>query len=83
MQDNVSGGEKQKIGLARALYSDRNTFILDEPYSALDQQSLSRVEQSILSDSQRTVITISHAQSENKEIYNKILKIEKGKLIQQ
>lgn len=82
LQNNVSGGEKQKIGLARVLYSCRNTFILDEPYSALDQQSLLGVERSILSDPQRTVITISHVRSENQEMYNKILVIENGKLIQ-
>ncbi|XP_078067708.1 ATP-binding cassette sub-family C member 5-like isoform X2 [Mustelus asterias] len=33
---NLSGGQRQRISLARALYSDRNTFLLDDPLSAVD-----------------------------------------------
>ncbi|XP_048461284.1 ATP-binding cassette sub-family C member 5-like [Rhincodon typus] len=33
---NLSGGQRQRISLARALYSDRDTFLLDDPLSAVD-----------------------------------------------
>ncbi|XP_072361423.1 ATP-binding cassette sub-family C member 5-like [Scyliorhinus torazame] len=33
---NLSGGQRQRISLARAIYSNRNTFLLDDPLSAVD-----------------------------------------------
>lgn len=74
VHQNVSGGEKQKIELARALYSGRPVLILDEPYSALDQKSLLDIERDILMDPKKTVITISHTgKNENDALYNRHL----------
>jgi len=33
---NLSGGQKQRIQLARALYQDADTYLLDDPFSAVD-----------------------------------------------
>ena len=35
---NVSGGQKQRISIARAVYSEADTFLLDDPLSALDSK---------------------------------------------
>lgn len=33
---NMSGGQKQRIQLARAVYNDADTYLLDDPFSAVD-----------------------------------------------
>ena len=40
---NISGGEKQRIALARAIYSDSDIIVLDEPTSALDEDNMSNL----------------------------------------
>ncbi len=60
----ISGGEKQKIALARALYRDAPLVILDEPTSALDplaEQDIYRRFNEMVSD--KTAIFISHRMS--------------------
>lgn len=79
-KDNISSGEKQKIGIARAMYSEENIFVMDEPYSTLDQKSLLQIEKHILDNPEQTVITISHFKNENSNLYNKVLTLENGKI---
>ena len=82
IRQNVSGGEKQKVELARAVYSKRPVMILDEPYSALDHKSAVDVEQLVLSDPEKTVITISHSvPEENRKLYGRRLVLEGGRQI--
>lgn len=59
----LSGGEAQKIAIARALYKDADLLILDEPSSSLDPESEYNLNQSIkryVKESNKTVIFISH-----------------------
>ena len=57
----ISGGERQRIGIARALYHDPTVLILDEATSALDNRTEREVVDSILALSPtKTVIIIAH-----------------------
>lgn len=58
---DLSGGERQKIAIIRALYKDSPVLILDEPTSALDPVAESEVYQKFAEMSQRkTTVFISH-----------------------
>lgn len=79
----ISGGEAQKLALARALYKDAPFVILDEPTSALDPISEFEIYQrfnSFVGD--KTAIYISHRLSSCR-FCNNILVFDNGQIIQQ
>ena len=58
---NISGGQKQKIGIARALYHDPAILIYDEPTSAMDTESEENLTETIFNQGKiKTLIIISH-----------------------
>lgn len=75
----LSGGEKQRIGLARALYGDPALIVLDEPNSNLDDLGEIALTQAIvrLRQLRKTVILISHRPSIIRET-NKLLVLREG-----
>src|SRR5664279_1704129 len=59
---NLSGGQRQKLGIARALYRDPVILFLDEATSALDPDSEQKVIETLrwFSESNKTIIMIAH-----------------------
>jgi len=79
----LSGGEEQKIAIARSLYKDAKIFIFDEPTAALDPIS----EKKILSlynkiSKNNTSVIISHRMS-TASLCNHILVLKNGKIIEE
>jgi ATP-binding cassette subfamily C exporter for protease/lipase len=75
----LSGGEKQRLGLARALYGEPSVIVLDEPNSNLDDIGEIALTQAIirLRQMRKTVILISHRPSIIRET-NKLLVLRDG-----
>lgn len=56
-----SGGERQRIGLARVLLEDSSIIVLDEPTSALDSESESYIQKALAAlHGKKTIIVIAH-----------------------
>lgn len=63
---NLSGGERKRICLARALLRDTEVLILDEPLANLDEVTAGRIEDLLLSIENKTLLVVSHQFSGNK-----------------
>lgn len=81
----LSGGEQQRVSLARALVTDPKILLLDEPLSALDprtQESARELLSTIHKKKKLTVIHITHDQTEARIMADRIAIIMDGKLMQ-
>jgi ATP-binding cassette subfamily B protein len=78
----VSGGERQRIGLARAFLKDAPILILDEPTSSVDIKTETAILDAMERLMQnRTTLTIAHRLS-TLENYDLLLVLEQGKILQ-
>ena len=77
-----SGGEQQKLALARFMMKDYDLAILDEPTSAMDEKSQEIAERIILDYAKgKTMIIITHDKSQINKIADKIINMNGGKII--
>ena len=79
----LSGGEKQRVGIARTLLKDPPILLLDEATSALDTDTEHEIKDALARAGQgRTVITIAHRLSTIAEA-DQIVVLEKGEIAEQ
>lgn len=70
--NDLSGGEKQRIGFLIALLMDRDIWIFDEITSSLDRE-LKELVTDYITESKKTVIMISHDKTESLEKFRKVM----------
>jgi ATP-binding cassette subfamily B protein len=80
--DYLSGGEKQKICIARALLKEPNILLLDEPNSALDTESSRQFDEIIGNLEDILCILVTHKLDESLRDCDEILVLENGNLIE-
>ena len=83
--DQLSGGEQQRVGVARALAASPRLMLLDEPFGALDPLTRDRLQQSFLRIRQRlglTAIFVTHDMVEALLMGDRIAVMNGGRLVQ-
>lgn len=81
----LSGGMQQRVGLARALATDAEILLMDEPFSALDPLIRSHLQQELLllqKSLHKTIIFVSHDLDEALKIGSRIAIMQDGAIVQ-
>ncbi len=82
----LSGGEQQRVALARSLAPNPRLLLLDEPLSALDQSLRERLMndlRTIIKQIGVTALYVTHSQEEAFAVSDRIVVLEKGRMIQE
>ncbi|KUM25020.1 hypothetical protein AU467_27855 [Mesorhizobium loti] len=83
---NLSGGMRQRVGLARALVMDTPVLLMDEPFSALDPLIREEMQQELLrlqSTLNKTIVFVTHDPNEAATIGDRIAILLKGQVVQE
>jgi putative ABC transport system ATP-binding protein len=82
--NNLSGGEAQRVSVARTLANAPEALLLDEPTSALDEASARGIEElllGIIQERQMTCVIVTHNRAQAARIANTTMVLEAGRLV--
>jgi len=83
--NQLSGGEQQRVGVARALVMDPDVILMDEPFSALDPITKSQLQDEIFNIQQnfkKTIIFVTHDMDEALKLGDRICIMNGGHVVQ-
>ena len=82
--EKLSGGEKQRLALARVLLLQPDVLLLDEPSSALDEETEHLVIEKLVKyskDNGKTMVIVTHSKDVAREYAENIVEIRQGKVV--
>lgn len=77
---DLSGGEKQRVALARTLLNGPEVVLLDEPTASLDTASEARVED-VLAGLEVTVVLVTHDEEQARRIGDRVMELRDGRVV--
>lgn len=81
----LSGGEQQRVGVVRALAADPEIILMDEPFSALDPISRTKLQDDLLEMQrtiQKTIVFVSHDMQEALKLGDRLCIMKDGEIVQ-
>ena len=81
-KEGFSGGECQRISLARMFYQDADVFVLDEPTSALDVKTEKSIQNIVDKISDKTIVVVTHRLS-FVENFDRIFVVDNGRIVEE
>ncbi|EEG78939.1 ABC transporter ATP-binding protein [Dethiobacter alkaliphilus] len=84
--DKLSGGEKQRLCLARMMLMEPEVMLLDEPSGALDEDTEELIINSLVNfarDHNKTLIMVTHSKNVARQYAQQIIEVRSGKIIRQ
>jgi len=82
--EKLSGGEKQRLALGRVILMNPEVFLLDEPSSALDEETENLIIKKLtqyVKENGKTLIMVTHSKAIAKNFSDHIIELSNGKIV--
>ena len=84
--EQLSGGQAQRVGVARALAADPDILLMDEPFGAVDpitRETLQRELRALQERLQKTIVFVTHDMDEALALADRLVVMRDGRIVQQ
>lgn len=78
----LSGGEKQVLGIIRMITANTEICLMDEPFAATDVKTTEILENTLLNMEEKTIIMVTHKLSKDLDKFDEVILMESGKIVQ-